>query len=91
MKVLAATLLALLLVASCSPSEAHLDGVPTTCCITYQQHPIPLRLISSVFITSSSCTNPGVIVVTKKGRQVCVDPKEPWVQERLKQFQTLKN
>ncbi|XP_017687968.1 PREDICTED: C-C motif chemokine 4-like [Lepidothrix coronata] len=91
MKVLAASLLTLLLVASCSPSEAHLDGVPTTCCFSYQQRPIPLRLINSTFTTSSSCTNPGVIMVTKKGKQLCVDPREPWVQERLKHFQTPKN
>ncbi|NXM31888.1 CCL3 protein, partial [Oxyruncus cristatus] len=91
MKVLAASLLALLLLASCSPSEAHLDAVPTSCCLTYQQRPIPLRLISSIFITSSSCPNPGVIMVTKKGKKQCGDPQEPWVQERLKHFQTPKN
>ncbi|XP_027745795.1 C-C motif chemokine 4-like [Empidonax traillii] len=91
MKVLAATLLALLLVASRSPSEAHFDGIPITCCFTYQQRPIPLRLINSTFVTSSSCINPGVIVVTKKGKQLCVNPQEPWVQERLKHFQTPKN
>ncbi|NWU81538.1 CCL4 protein, partial [Onychorhynchus coronatus] len=71
--------------------SALTDGVPTSCCLTYQQRPIPLRLINSTFITSSSCPNPGVIVVTKKGKQLCVDPREPWVQERLKHFQTPEN
>ncbi|NXK42518.1 CCL3 protein, partial [Piprites chloris] len=91
MKVLAATLLALLLVASCSLFEAHLDGIPTSCCFTYHPRPIPLRLINSTFITSSTCPKPGVIVITKKGKQLCVDPEEPWVQERLKHFQTPEN
>uniref|UniRef100_A0A8U7N473 Chemokine interleukin-8-like domain-containing protein n=1 Tax=Corvus moneduloides TaxID=1196302 RepID=A0A8U7N473_CORMO len=54
MKVLAATLATLLLLATCSPSE---DGVPSTCCFKYHRTPIPRRLVSSVFITSSSCTN----------------------------------
>ncbi|NWR80489.1 CCL4 protein, partial [Centropus unirufus] len=58
MKVLAATLVALLLVAICSPSEAHLDGVPTTCCFSYQQRPVPRSLIASIYITSSSCSQP---------------------------------
>ncbi|NXT03661.1 CCL3 protein, partial [Jacana jacana] len=61
MKVLAATLVALLLMATCSPSQAHLDGVPTACCFTYQQRPIPRALITSVYITSSSCTQPGAM------------------------------
>ncbi|NXG10576.1 CCL4 protein, partial [Sakesphorus luctuosus] len=91
MKVLAATLLALLLVASCSPAEAHLDSVPTSCCFTYQTRPIPRNLITSIYFTSSSCSQPGVIVVTKKGKQLCADPRQPWVQERLKHFQSPPN
>ncbi|NXS35300.1 CCL5 protein, partial [Pomatostomus ruficeps] len=91
MKVLAAALVTLLLLATCSPSESHLDGVPSTCCFSYQRQPIPRRRVSSVFITSSSCTHPGVIVVTTKERKVCADPASPWVQELLKHFQSQKN
>ncbi|NXH15439.1 CCL3 protein, partial [Bucco capensis] len=91
MKVPAATLLALLLMATCSLSEAHLDGVPTTCCFSYQQRPIPRSLITSAFTTSSICARPGVILVTKKKKELCADPQAPWVQALLKHFQTLKN
>ncbi|NXX58109.1 CCL4 protein, partial [Scopus umbretta] len=91
MKVLAAALVALILVAACSPSEAHLDGVPTACCFSYQQRPVPRGLIVSVYVTSSSCTQPGVILVTKKKKELCTDPREPWVQAHLKRFQTLRN
>ncbi|XP_010208560.1 C-C motif chemokine 3 [Colius striatus] len=92
MKVLAAALVALLLVASCSPSEAHLDGVPTSCCFTYQQRPIPRSLISSAYTTSSNCAKPGVILVTKrKKKELCADPQAPWVQAHLKHFETPKN
>ncbi|KAM4637471.1 C-C motif chemokine 3-like [Amazona ochrocephala] len=77
MKVSAAALVALLLVAACSPSEAHLDGVPTTCCFTYHQRP-------------SSCSQPGVIMLTKK-KELCTDPQEAWAQARLQHFQSLKN
>ncbi|NWV90587.1 CCL3 protein, partial [Machaerirhynchus nigripectus] len=91
MKVLAATLVTLLLLATCSPSEGHLDGVPTNCCISYQKRPIPRQLVSSIFVTSSSCAQPGVIVVTKKAKKVCADPQAPWVTELRKHFQSLEN
>ncbi|NXD86421.1 CCL3 protein, partial [Halcyon senegalensis] len=91
MQVPAAALLALLLMATCSPSEAHLDGVPTTCCFRYQQRIIPRSLLTSAYTTSSSCPNPGVILVTKKKKELCADPQAPWVQAHLKHFQTLAN
>ncbi|XP_063261013.1 C-C motif chemokine 3-like isoform X2 [Prinia subflava] len=86
MKVLAATLATLLVLAACSPSEGHLDGVPTDCCFSYQRQPIPRYRVSSVFVTSSSCSNPGVILVTKKAKKVCADPRAPWVQKLLEHF-----
>ncbi|XP_030143799.1 C-C motif chemokine 5 [Taeniopygia guttata] len=91
MKVLAATLVTLLLLATLSPAEGHLDGVPSTCCFSYQRQPIPLRRVSSVFVTSSSCSLPGVIVVTQKKKQVCADPRAAWVQQLQKHFQSLEN
>ncbi|TRZ24551.1 hypothetical protein HGM15179_002595 [Zosterops borbonicus] len=91
MKVLAATLVTLLLLATCSTSEGHLDGVPSTCCFSYQRLPIHRRRVSSVFVTSSSCSQPGVIVVTKKGKKVCADPQAQWVKQLLEDFQSQKN
>ncbi|XP_061215445.1 C-C motif chemokine 4-like [Neopsephotus bourkii] len=76
MKFSAAALVALLLVAACSPSEAHLNGVPTTCCFTYQQRPIPRHLITPAYITSSSCSQPRVIMIITK-KELCTDPRGP--------------
>ncbi|NXN67161.1 CCL3 protein, partial [Himantopus himantopus] len=87
MKVLAAALATLLLMAICSPAEAHLDTIPTTCCFAYQHRPVPRRLITSAYTSSSRCTQPAVILVTKKGREICADPQEPWVKAHLKHFQ----
>ncbi|NWY32648.1 CCL3 protein, partial [Pheucticus melanocephalus] len=67
------------------------DGVPSTCCFTYQRQPIPRRRVSSVFNTSSSCSQPGVIVVTLKKKQLCADPRDKWVQELQKHFQSQGN
>ncbi|NXW45301.1 CCL5 protein, partial [Nyctiprogne leucopyga] len=94
MKVPAATLAALLLLAICTPAEAQLDysdNIPINCCFSYERRPIPRRLITSAYTTSSLCSQPAVILVTRKGRQLCVEPQAPWVQEYLKHFQMLKN
>ncbi|XP_021271736.1 C-C motif chemokine 3-like [Numida meleagris] len=91
MKGSAAALAALLLLALCSSAVAHLDGVSTTCCSTYIQHPIPSNFIASAFPTSRKCRLPGVILVTKKGREICANPKESWVQKRLELFQNQEN
>uniref|UniRef100_A0A8C6ZKJ9 C-C motif chemokine 3-like n=1 Tax=Nothoprocta perdicaria TaxID=30464 RepID=A0A8C6ZKJ9_NOTPE len=77
MKVLVAALAALLLAALCA--QAHLDGVPTSCCLSYHSRPVPRGLIASAYVTSSSCTQPGVIFVTKKKQEICADPQAPWV------------
>ncbi|XP_042647518.1 C-C motif chemokine 3-like [Tyto alba] len=91
MKVPTAALITLFLVASCSLSEGHLDGVPTSCCFSYQQRPVPRALIASIYTTSSSCTQPGVILVTKKKKELCADPQVPWVKAHLKHFQPQNN
>ncbi|NWS59173.1 CCL4 protein, partial [Chunga burmeisteri] len=89
MKVLAGALAALLLVAICSPAEAHLHTVSTVCCFSYTRRPIRRSLITSAYMTSSMCSQPAVILVTKRGRQLCTDPQETWVQAYLKHFQML--
>ncbi|XP_074003728.1 C-C motif chemokine 5-like [Numenius arquata] len=87
MKVLAVALATLLLVVICSPAEAHLDDsntIPTSCCFTLVRNPIPRRIVTSAYITSSMCSLPAVVLVTKKGRQLCADPQASWVKEHLK-------
>ncbi|NXY71204.1 CCL3 protein, partial [Glareola pratincola] len=63
----------------------------TACCFSYQQRRIPRSLIAAAYVTSSSCAQPGVILVTKKKKELCADPQVPWVQEYLKHFQILEN
>ncbi|XP_035199274.1 C-C motif chemokine 3-like [Oxyura jamaicensis] len=91
MKASAAVLAALLLLALCSPAVAHLDSVPTACCFKYHNRPVPRGLLTSAYTTSSSCSQPGVILVTKKGKEMCVDPQARWVQAHLEHFQKKKN
>ncbi|XP_057632046.1 C-C motif chemokine 3 [Chionomys nivalis] len=55
---------------------------PTSCCFTYSWQ-INRRFIVDYFETSSLCSQPGVVFLTKRNRQVCADPKETWVQEYM--------
>ncbi|XP_026702891.1 C-C motif chemokine 3-like isoform X2 [Athene cunicularia] len=89
MKVPAATLAILLVMAICS--SAHNPLVATSCCVKYVSRSIPRANISSAYMTSNTCSLPGVVLVTKKGIQLCADPKAHWVQAHLKHFQALKN
>nr|AAL26704.1 macrophage inflammatory protein-1 alpha [Sigmodon hispidus] len=53
---------------------------PTFCCFSYGRQ-IPRKFIADYFQTSSLCSEPGIIFLTKRNRHVCADPKETWVQE----------
>ncbi|XP_008846341.1 C-C motif chemokine 3-like [Nannospalax galili] len=53
---------------------------PTACCFSYGRQ-IPRKFIADYFETSSLCSQPGVIFLTKRDRQVCADPRETWVQK----------
>ncbi|PNJ01664.1 C-C motif chemokine 3-like 1 [Pongo pygmaeus] len=54
---------------------------PTACCFSYISRQIPQNFIADYFETSSQCSKPSVIFLTKRGRQVCADPSEEWVQK----------
>ncbi|NWY24725.1 CCL5 protein, partial [Pheucticus melanocephalus] len=100
MRVLAAALAVLLLVAICSlaeadPSVSSSAASPRqtkaiTCCFSYISRPIPCRMISSAYVTSSFCAQPAVILATRNGRNLCADPRARWVQECLKDLEPQK-
>ncbi|XP_002197551.4 C-C motif chemokine 3 [Taeniopygia guttata] len=99
MRVLAAALAVLLLVAICSLAEADLrvsrspalskDEDKTMCCFSYISHRIPRSVISSAYITSNTCSMPAVVLITRQGRKICADPKAHWVQKHLKHLERL--
>ncbi|NXB21938.1 CCL3 protein, partial [Rhagologus leucostigma] len=101
MRVLTAILAVLLLVAICSLAEADLrisrraalsqiqETNPITCCFSYISHRLSRRMIHSAYRTSNSCSEPAVVLVTRKGMKVCADPKARWVQEYLKHLELL--
>ncbi|XP_072501050.1 C-C motif chemokine 3-like [Notamacropus eugenii] len=84
MKVSGAALsLVLIIAALCCQVHASPDGpsTPTTCCFEYTAKKIPPKYVVSYEVTSSRCAKEGVIFVTKRGFQICTNPKEQWVQD----------
>ncbi|XP_001518964.2 monocyte chemotactic protein 1B-like [Ornithorhynchus anatinus] len=74
----------------CWQAEAQLEGVniPQSCCFSWSKKPIPLHLLSGYFVTSSKCSLESVIFRTVKGVEICTDPKEKWVQDRIKRLES---
>ncbi|NXS38001.1 CCL5 protein, partial [Pomatostomus ruficeps] len=99
MRAFAAALAVLLLVAICSLAEASLrdsgidapsqkqGNIPTFCCFAYISRHLPHSMIRSAYMTSSDCSLPAVVLVTRKGKRVCANPKALWVQKYLEQLE----
>ncbi|NXT61929.1 CCL3 protein, partial [Chaetops frenatus] len=99
MRVLAATLAVLLLVATCSLAETDLrdssiaalsqkqEPILTSCCFSYILRRLPRKTIRSAYRTSTSCSMPAVVLVTTKGKELCADPKARWVQNYLEHLE----
>ncbi|XP_006048116.1 C-C motif chemokine 3 isoform X1 [Bubalus bubalis] len=58
-------------------------NTPTDCCFSFVSRQIPRKFVDDYYETSSQCSKPGIIFKTKRGRQVCADPSEDWVQEYI--------
>ncbi|KAM9218605.1 C-C motif chemokine 4 [Leptosomus discolor] len=84
MKVSAAVFALLLIAASCSQTLAGPAGSDLPiCCFIYTSHRLPRKLILRYYSTSTSCALPAIVFITKKGRQVCANPSDTWVQSYL--------
>uniref|UniRef100_A0A8C3W840 C-C motif chemokine n=1 Tax=Catagonus wagneri TaxID=51154 RepID=A0A8C3W840_9CETA len=77
--------LLVLVAAFCPPALSAPMGSdpPTSCCFTYTVRKLPRNFVTDYYETSSLCSQPAVVFQTKKGRQVCANPSEAWVQEYM--------
>ncbi|XP_066492324.1 C-C motif chemokine 4-like [Tiliqua scincoides] len=77
----------LLLLALCSSTFSAPALPPVSCCDKYTGKPLPRRLIKDYYESSSRCPQPAVVFITIKGRGVCANPREQWVQDRVNDLQ----
>ncbi|XP_027994506.2 C-C motif chemokine 15-like [Eptesicus fuscus] len=54
---------------------------PADCCPSYTSRKIRCVFMKSYFITTSGCSQPGVIFITKGGQRVCANPNNAEVQD----------
>ncbi|XP_075850488.1 C-C motif chemokine 23-like [Microcebus murinus] len=55
--------------------------LPADCCLSYTSRSIRCVFMRDYFVTSSRCSQPGVIFYTKKGQRVCANPRDSQVQD----------
>ncbi|XP_015264627.1 PREDICTED: C-C motif chemokine 4 homolog [Gekko japonicus] len=72
---------------------AHVTGPPestdppTHCCFRYSSKPIPLRLLVDYYRTSERCSSPAIVFITRKGREICANPAQRWVQDYISRLE----
>ncbi|XP_070334756.1 C-C motif chemokine 14 isoform X2 [Odocoileus virginianus] len=74
---------------SASPPSFSLEGLyhSTECCFNYVSRAIPRQHVSSYYETSSLCSKPAIIFVTRKGLYVCANPHDGWVRDYIKELE----
>uniref|UniRef100_A0A8I5N2S6 C-C motif chemokine n=1 Tax=Papio anubis TaxID=9555 RepID=A0A8I5N2S6_PAPAN len=84
---LCVTVLSLLVLAAAFSALQHSQhqvmgsDPPTSCCFPYTMRKLPRNFVVDYYETSSLCSQPAVVFQTKRGKRVCADPSETWVQE----------
>ncbi|XP_053424952.1 C-C motif chemokine 15 isoform X3 [Nycticebus coucang] len=60
---------------------------PSDCCFSYTPRSIRCPFMEDYFETSSGCSRPAVIFLTKKGKRVCANPRDRDVQDCMRKLQ----
>ncbi|XP_043953977.1 eotaxin-like [Gambusia affinis] len=72
-------LLCMLGAALLSTVLCHSGNMPADCCFSFVKQRMDKNLMSSYHKTDHRCSLSGIILTTKRGRSICVDPEQPWV------------
>ncbi|XP_062448224.1 C-C motif chemokine 5-like isoform X1 [Rhea pennata] len=62
-------------------SSGPIGADTTVCCFSYALRKLPQSHVKDYFYTSSKCSQPAVVFITRKNRQVCANPDARWVKE----------
>uniref|UniRef100_A0A8D0GKK1 C-C motif chemokine n=1 Tax=Sphenodon punctatus TaxID=8508 RepID=A0A8D0GKK1_SPHPU len=55
----------------------------TACCFSYVSRQIPQTHVKDYYYTSGKCSQPSVVFITRRNRQVCANPNTKWVQNYI--------
>ncbi|XP_065587746.1 C-C motif chemokine 4 homolog [Cyrtonyx montezumae] len=77
------------LIAVCYQTSAAPVGSdpPTSCCFTYISRQLPFNFVADYYETNSQCPHAGVVFITRKGREVCANPENEWVQDYINKLE----
>ncbi|KAF6092792.1 C-C motif chemokine ligand 23 [Phyllostomus discolor] len=64
---------------------------PSDCCLSYTARDIRCMFMKDYYLTTSRCSQPGVIFKTKRGQRVCFHPSANGVQECMKKLANTRN
>ncbi|XP_069338402.1 C-C motif chemokine 18 [Eulemur rufifrons] len=81
----AALLVLLCTVALCSCAQDSASAA--TCCFSFTSRQIPRKSVVAYQKTNDNCPTPGIIFVTKRGRQICANPSNAWVQDYIRDLE----
>ncbi|XP_010181062.1 PREDICTED: C-C motif chemokine 5 [Mesitornis unicolor] len=62
-------------------SPAPIGADTTVCCFSYTSRKLPQNHVKDYYYTSSKCSQPAVVFITRKDREVCANPDARWVKE----------
>uniref|UniRef100_A0A7N4PWW9 Chemokine interleukin-8-like domain-containing protein n=1 Tax=Sarcophilus harrisii TaxID=9305 RepID=A0A7N4PWW9_SARHA len=69
---------------SCAPMGSD---PPTSSCFFYVSRQIQRKNVIGYYETSTLCSQPAVVFLTKRGRQVCANPTDDWVQSYVEDLE----
>ncbi|XP_027717947.1 C-C motif chemokine 4-like [Vombatus ursinus] len=81
--VAALSILVVMAFSSLASSAPMGSNTPTSCCFSYVSQQIPRKFVTDYYETSSLCSQSAVVFKTKKGRQMCANPSDDWVQKYM--------
>ncbi|XP_068945299.1 C-C motif chemokine 4-like isoform X1 [Petaurus breviceps papuanus] len=87
LSVAALSILVVMAISSLASSAPMGSDPPTSCCFSYVSKQIERKFVTDYYETSSLCSQPAVVFQTRRGRQVCANPSDDWVQSYVEELE----
>ncbi|XP_068945308.1 C-C motif chemokine 4-like [Petaurus breviceps papuanus] len=87
LSVAALSILVVMAFSSLASSAPMGSDPPTSCCFSYVSQQIQRKFVTDYYETSSLCSQPAVVFQTRRGRQVCANPSDAWVQGYVEELE----